>query len=282
MQRTDQCISSLHFVIDCLQRTEDTENMRKEMNFRDLGGIVTANGRTIRKGLLYRSCCPRRMNAEEQKSLCRQYQIKVILDLRTAYEAYEEPVPDIPGITCFRVSGMRDTDGEGIDFSPEGMRRMQEHLLHTHQDISEHMHDIYISMMFHNEAFMFLLLLLKDHAYPVLFHCATGKDRTGAVAMLLEMALGVRDNGMLDDYEQSNVAYQDKIENDFRKYEKELKGHPERREQIMMIDGVSRKKGEELLMAIKQRYSSQEEFLNSEYGLNITKLNEIRNAFTER
>lgn len=50
----------------------------------------------------------------------------------------------------------------------------------------------------------------------------------------------------------------------------------------MMIDGVSRKKGEELLMAIKQRYSSQEEFLNSEYGLNKTKLNEIRNAFTER
>ena len=46
-------------------------------------------------------------------------------------------------------------------------------------------------------------LLADAGAYPLLFFCIAGKDRTGLLAALLLSAVGVDDEQVLDDYELS-------------------------------------------------------------------------------
>lgn len=47
-------------------------------------------------------------------------------------------------------------------------------------------------------------LLGDERSYPVLFHCAAGKDRTGVVAALLLAVLGVSQEEILADYLLTN------------------------------------------------------------------------------
>lgn len=46
------------------------EGFRQELNFRDLGGYRTGDGREIRRGLLLRGAAPGDMTEEEQERLC--------------------------------------------------------------------------------------------------------------------------------------------------------------------------------------------------------------------
>jgi protein-tyrosine phosphatase len=48
-------------------------------------------------------------------------------------------------------------------------------------------------------------LLADETTYPAVFHCTTGKDRTGLVAALVLGALGVSDDDIVRDYAMSGA-----------------------------------------------------------------------------
>lgn len=51
------------------------------------------------------------------------------------------------------------------------------------------------------------LAVIADHTNPpVVFHCKTGKDRTGLIAALVLHLLGVRDDDIVDDFALTNLA----------------------------------------------------------------------------
>ena len=54
------------------------------------------------------------------------------------------------------------------------------------------------------ESFRALFRAIADGELPLLFHCAGGKDRTGAFGALLHEMLGVSRQDMLEDYLMSN------------------------------------------------------------------------------
>ncbi|MDD6439471.1 MAG: tyrosine-protein phosphatase, partial [Lachnospiraceae bacterium] len=180
--------------------------IRDEINFRDLGGYRSSDGRMIRQGCFYRSGGLYKMNDSELAFL-KSLQIRTLLDLRTKAEAAKKPDPVLPGVTVLQHSGVVSAGGEEIDFSPAGMKLLGEAGLTQ----IENMHQYYRMMPFHNEALHILMKEVICGNVPVLFHCATGKDRTGVAAMILLLLLGVPEQTVLQDYLLSNFYRRDVI-----------------------------------------------------------------------
>ncbi len=251
--------------------------MRPEINFRDLGGYQSKDGRVLKSGCFYRSSNLSRWNQSELQELAR-LKVHTILDLRTDYEVYEDPDPIPSEMEYFRVSGMRDVNDAGVDYSPEGIRRMAA----GNQNLSEHMKDLYLNMMFRNQAFEFLWILLQEGGHlPLLFHCATGKDRTGALSFLLLMALGIREQDLMEDYLYSNVSFRTRIEHAFRTHEEDLKIHPSLKHQLMMENGVEETMGRAMLDKVKAEYADRRAFFEDQYGIAEEQLTDFQNRFLD-
>jgi len=98
---------------------------RDTLNFRQLGGYMTAEGRTVKENVFYRSGAPFRMNESELEAL-KQLGLYAIMDLRSNEEISQRPDPELPNILMIKHSGAVSEGGEEINFSTEGMNRIGE------------------------------------------------------------------------------------------------------------------------------------------------------------
>ena len=150
-------------------------------NGRDLGGWKTLEGKTVQYGKLYRGGqigSSYMSNTGMQEMLAEG--IKAELDLR------ESP--------------SRSLTGEGTDFLGQGFRRG------------------YVDGMLDKEqggnpegvkkCFEFTVRCLRA-SMPVYFHCASGRDRTGTMAILFLGLLGVREGDIAKDYELTYFSPQE-------------------------------------------------------------------------
>lgn len=156
-------------------------------NVRDLGGLPTYDGRTIRYGLLYRGAQMDGREAktitEEGKTFMREFLgVKADLDLRNDYELYlndEDPANDIAS-------------------SPLGTDIAYSHVPTSGIDNILKMKNIDV-------AYRVVLSSLRE-GKPVFFHCVGGADRTGFLAMMIELSVGVRSEDALKDYETTSFS----------------------------------------------------------------------------
>lgn len=250
--------------------------MRDELNFRDLGGFPTIDGKIVKSGVFYRSCKLSCWKSDELEIL-NSMKIKTILDLRTDYESYDDPDPSIQNIQIYRVSGMRELDGVGVDFSSVGIRKMNL----KNSELAQHMEELYVNMMFNNQAFKFMWMIINDvDSYPLLFHCASGKDRTGALAALIYLALGVPKEYLILDYLTSNIAYKDKICKEFKCSSLDLESDFDNCFTIMMECGVNIDLGYKMINKVFNNYRNVFDFFKIEYGIEKAALLEFRKKYT--
>ncbi|MGS2806249.1 tyrosine-protein phosphatase [Nocardia sp. MW-W600-9] len=165
-------------------------------NFRDVGGLRTTDGSTIRPGVLLRSAQLSGLDEKGHDTL-RGLRVTDVHDLR----------------------GLVEIDHIGHDLLPEGVRlhvtpfdsRMGEAPPHEATTVSAraHMIEVYRQFPVMPEAHSAITRLATSVAEGVgaaLVHCAAGKDRTGwAVATLLR-AVGVTEDDVYTDYLASNAA----------------------------------------------------------------------------
>jgi len=157
-------------------------------NFRDLGGYPTIGGGLTRWGLVYRADALHKMTDEDLRSF-ESLGVLVIYDLRGDVERTEFPgrlaslhAPIIgrpagsPPIGA--QPGVSTSDGEAI------------------------LRDMYVGILEHSATQIGAILrgLSDPQRVPAVFHCHGGKDRTGVVAAVLLLALGVDPEMVLDDY----------------------------------------------------------------------------------
>ena len=89
-------------------------------NFRELGGYRAADGRHVRRGLLYRGCSLDTLQSPADRTKLESLHLREILDLRSAGEAARQPDAAVSGAHYQRICGMRYADGSEMDFSPAG------------------------------------------------------------------------------------------------------------------------------------------------------------------
>jgi protein-tyrosine phosphatase len=75
-------------------------------------------------------------------------------------------------------------------------------------DPAEYLSDRYLEMFASGRRSIAttLELLAREDSYPLVFHCAAGKDRTGILAALVLHILGVEDDVIAADYALSHAA----------------------------------------------------------------------------
>jgi len=175
--------------------------IRKELNFRDLGGYPTIDGRHVRSGLFFRSGGLYRMSEREQNEIG-SLNIRYIMDLRADWQRKRKPDPEIPGAQQIEHSGYVPEAARRIDFSPAGMHQTGEEAKQQFDKLELY----YKEIIFGNLDFKLFLESVAEGKVPIIFHCASGKDRTGAAAILLLLALGVDEETLIADYEFSSFA----------------------------------------------------------------------------
>ena len=163
-------------------------------NFRDLGGYRTADGRTIRWQRLFRADGLHRLTDTDLNQLA-DLGLATVIDLRTGQELEEVgriswPASDLAyhHLPMLDVLPDRTTYPAWVDASYVAER--YEGMLEKGADA---MADA-------------LLILADPSAYPAVFHCAAGKDRTGLLAAVVLGLLGVPDDDIITDYALSQEA----------------------------------------------------------------------------
>lgn len=163
------------------------------LNMRDLGGIRTACGKTIRPGCLVRSA---KLEKAEEQDLAG---ISEVIDLRTQREREE-----IPDMLCGReVQSIPIFDHvrSGVSHEREADRKAE-------RKGPPDMGSLYIWMMReHRDSFGRVLTAILRHDFSkgaVLWHCTEGKDRCGLTTALILELLGVDRKTIMEDYLKTN------------------------------------------------------------------------------
>jgi len=158
------------------------------MNFRDLGGYPTRDGRSTRWGLMFRADALAGMTAADLV-VYETLSVRSVYDLRGDAERQARPDP-FPSEARPLIAGIGTP-------TPAGRTGR------TARDGEGFLRDLYQGML--EGAAPYLGRLLTDFAdpphLPAVVHCTGGKDRTGVVAAVLLEALGVPREVVLDDYE---------------------------------------------------------------------------------
>jgi protein-tyrosine phosphatase len=157
-------------------------------NARDLGGLRTDDGNTVRPGLIYRS--DDTFWAGRARPAALPETIATAIDLRRPAEREERGVPPFVGVSTFQVHE---------NLIEESRSRQS----HTEAEFAGYYIDVFTSR---RERIGDLLRpLTEDEATPAVAYCAAGKDRTGIIIAVLERLLRVRRAEIVSDYVRSAV-----------------------------------------------------------------------------
>ncbi|WP_454279077.1 tyrosine-protein phosphatase [Sphingomonas sp. Marseille-Q8236] len=166
-------------------------------NFRDLGGYRTADGRTVKWGLLYRSGQMHDLTRADYAYL-QKLGIRTVCDFRDTRERAGEP-------TLWPAGRKPKVLSDDYTLDVSAMKLPGDPATWTHEQVVTAMTATYPKLLdqFNGQyRRMFAELLAGD--VPLAFHCTAGKDRTGVAAALLLTALGVPRATIIDDYLLSN------------------------------------------------------------------------------
>jgi len=144
-------------------------------NTRDIGGYTAADGKRVKQGIVYRGGKLDDITSGGKAQLLNGYGIRTDLDLRgdDGKNILAEDVNYIH-ISSPSYTTPHDSSGSGIDVAAN-----------------------------HEALASIIKVFAVEENYPIYMHCAIGRDRTGTVAMLLELLLGMSENDIYMDYELS-------------------------------------------------------------------------------
>ena len=177
-------------------------------NTRDLGGLLTTDGRRVRAGLLLRSGTLYFATAEDIRRLADDYHLRCVVDLRGEDELAEYPdgMDRLPGVHYVHADALRDAIA-GISQNAEARAQLAAARADD-ADPARFMEMVYPHILLGESgvaayrALMRSVLETTDGA--VLWHCHFGRDRCGMASMLVEVLLGVGWEAVEADYLATN------------------------------------------------------------------------------
>ena len=234
--------------------------IKNGINFRDLGGIKTSDGRQIRSGMLYRSGEFSRLNDSEKNFLSDELNLHYVLDYRDQHEIDRHPDNLWNNSQYINVPANPLSDEITASLTSDDIFVMKKY------SPFDFMVKLYQLLPFNNVAYKKLIsLLLNANGKPLVQHCAVGKDRTGVGVALTLFALGVSEEVVMQDY-----LLTERYLNDYREAilsQNKNKLSPEEFEKQKTIFAAKEEFLNAAIDEIKKRYHTIDNWLIKEYQL---------------
>ncbi|WP_328619948.1 tyrosine-protein phosphatase [Streptomyces sp. NBC_00354] len=162
-------------------------------NFRDLGGYRSADGRTVAWGALYRSDSLGKLAGADWERFL-GLGIRTVIDLRYPWEIEAKGrIPEAERFTYANLSiEHRPYDQAAIDPGIDPWRYLADRFAEVTEDGVE-------------EIRAAIELIAADPG-PAVFHCTSGKDRTGLIAAFVLTLLEVSEEEILADFALTELA----------------------------------------------------------------------------
>lgn len=229
-------------------------------NTRDLGALVTEDGRHILPRKLLRSAELYHMSLADQETLAVEYRLKSVIDFRSSVERSKKPDTILKGVEYYHIPVL---DEETIGISHEtDLSRM---IMTFAQDGEKYMMDQYKSMIRDQycvkQYARFLDVLLRHEDGAVLWHCTAGKDRVGVGTALLLCTLGVPRETIMEDFLRTNIYLEGELSYLRRYLEARGDVSEEAIENLGILYSVKREYLDSVFDAIEEDYGTVERFI---------------------
>ena len=189
-------------------KTGQTLGISSIPNLRDMGGYETVNGDVIKKHLLYRSSQLSKISESDMIKLS-DLNLKNSLDLRTEAERTDRPEELPAGVRYLILDVMADAE----QASPAMLEKLLRDPVKANEKLGDgkaegafiQSYRQFVSLPSAQKAFSEMFRIISEEGQlPTLFHCTTGKDRTGWAAAAFLTLLGVPKEAVYEDYLKSN------------------------------------------------------------------------------
>ncbi len=240
------------------------------INFRDVGGYTTTDGRHVKWGKIYRSATLDKLTSEDLKKI-QNLSVNYVADFRGPYEVKQAPDKLPQGLTRVSLPAGSENIGDS-NYMKSIMKNMA-------------LGDSFIVGFYSNTTsfknrykpvFEELLQLNKDSA--LLFHCTAGKDRTGIAAALILYALGVSKDTIMQDYLATN--YYRSAENE-RAIAGMVKNYGLNETVATSMMAAKANYLDATFKSIIRQYGSVDNFLATEMGMDKKKIKKLRQLYLD-
>lgn len=252
--------------------------LEEGINFRELGGYLTEDGRKIKWHKLLR-CGSMAQLTKNDVDYLDQYGVRYIIDLRSPEESNYSPdkYPDKAqyfqdtvypfSFSLFKNLGIINNMRLGASNMDFGRQTYLQMLLDPHAQASYRK--------------MFNVLLENDkEGESVVFHCTAGKDRTGVAAFLILSALGVSEKQIVEDYLYTNLFF-DNYSSETINDALESESQTEIAQRLNSKTAVIAETIKVLPKACRVVSGSVEKFLEEKLGMTKAKIERLQELYLE-
>lgn len=254
------------------------------LNFRDVGGLKTKNGRRVKTGYIFRGSQPALDIDKETIEGIEELGLDGIYDLRDKSTIFNRENYNFPNIKYVNVSVLETIDkkyrnGE-LDFRSIDVT-LWDYVNPTFKDYRNRYREftkLYTEIPF-SQDFNKIFEAMDRHE-KMYIHCQGGKDRTGVLFFILLGALGVNEKEILKDYLLSNKVRVKK--NRMRLRQGWEKSHKLFCVYFMRKLLVLRKKYYLMTMdSIKKYYGTFNKYLEEHFNITESRLQNWRDYYLE-
>ena len=252
--------------------------LEEGINFRELGGYLTEDGRKIKWHKLLR-CGSMAQLTKNDVDYLDQYGVRYIVDLRSSEESSYSPdkYPDKAqyfqdtvypfSFSLFKNLGIINNMRLGASNMDFGRQTYLQMLLDPHAQAAYRK--------------MFNVLLENDkEGESVVFHCTAGKDRTGVAAFLILSALGVSEKQIVEDYLYTNLFF-DNYSSETINDALESESQTEIAQRLNSKTAVIAETIKVLPKACRVVSGSVEKFLEEKLGMTKVKIERLQELYLE-
>lgn len=243
------------------------------INFRDIGGCKSSDGRVVKEGLFFRSANLVNLSKNDLQML-KDLNIKTIFDFRDESEILRSPSDIVENINYIRIPAMPQLKSNIAQLG--SIKEMMENMFDKNNAF-ELLKESYYNLPVNNPAYKELVKLMQnDSNLPILMHCTAGKDRTGVGSAIILMILGVNRSSIVEDYLKSNQSAKDSI-NEILSVQPELKNVP--KDKLKYIFGVNETYINEVFKRIDTDFDSTEDYLLKEFNLTKDDIKNLQSKY---